>query len=309
MKPRRKTISWEVFSGIAILLLVGVILMGSVQTALSYAYFSKERRAALTNILDSATILTERLAKQGSVVTNPVLNEEVRELALGSYELFQTSSGATVFVAASDGSVLLTTGPDDEDNTKVPPDLIAEMDRGEDVFVKGDFFGLYDAQYYTLGRQICVGSNVGYLFASTPMDALGSYVTDTFSIFVLSAGLMVLFSSLISVALSRHITKPIEDISTAARALGSGDFTARAPVDGCEELAEFATTFNNMAGRLQTIDNARGQFMGNIAHELRTPMTSIKGFIDGMLDGTIPESEYKHYLGVVKKTSMSHLWR
>ena len=56
-----------------------------------------------------------------------------------------------------------------------------------------------------------------------------------------------------------------------------------------------------MAGRLQNIDNSRGQFMGNIAHELRTPMTSIKGFIDGMLDGTIPESEYKHYLGVVSQ--------
>jgi Signal transduction histidine kinase len=54
-----------------------------------------------------------------------------------------------------------------------------------------------------------------------------------------------------------------------------------------------------MAGRLQNIDNSRGQFMGNIAHELGNPMTSIKGFIDGMLDGTIPESEYKHNLGVV----------
>ena len=95
--------------------------------------------------------------------------------------------------------------------------------------------------------------------------------------------------------------RPIEDISEAARRLGSGDFTARAPVDGCVELADFATTFNNMASRLQTIDNSRGQFMGNIAHELRTPMTTIKGFIDGMLDGTIPPEETKHYLGIVSQ--------
>ena len=95
--------------------------------------------------------------------------------------------------------------------------------------------------------------------------------------------------------------RPIEDISEAARRLGSGDFTARAPVDGCVELADFATTFNNMAARLQTIDNSRGQFMGNIAHELRTPMTTIKGFIDGMLDGTIPPEETKHYLGIVSQ--------
>ena len=67
------------------------------------------------------------------------------------------------------------------------------------------------------------------------------------------------------------------------------------------ELADFATTFNNMAMRLQTIDNSRGQFMGNIAHELRTPMTTIKGFIDGMLDGTIPPEENQHYLTIVSQ--------
>ena len=101
--------------------------------------------------------------------------------------------------------------------------------------------------------------------------------------------------------LARRITGPIEAISDAARKLGSGDFTARAPVDGCVELADFATTFNNMATRLQTIDNSRGQFMGNIAHELRTPMTTIKGFIDGMLDGTIPQEENQHYLTIVSQ--------
>ena len=109
------------------------------------------------------------------------------------------------------------------------------------------------------------------------------------------------FLSILCWVLAKRITGPIEDISEAARRLGSGDFTARAPVDGCVELADFATTFNNMAARLQTIDNSRGQFMGNIAHELRTPMTTIKGFIDGMLDGTIPPEETKHYLGIVSQ--------
>ena len=56
-----------------------------------------------------------------------------------------------------------------------------------------------------------------------------------------------------------------------------------------------------MAARLQTIDNSRGQFMGNIAHELRTPMTTIKGFIDGMLDGTIPPEENQRYLSIVSQ--------
>ena len=126
-------------------------------------------------------------------------------------------------------------------------------------------------------------------------------MTDMLAMFGISAAAILLLCSVLCWVLARRITGPIEDISEAARRLGSGDFTARAPVDGCVELADFATTFNNMAARLQTIDNSRGQFMGNIAHELRTPMTTIKGFIDGMLDGTIPPEETKHYLGIVSQ--------
>ena len=133
------------------------------------------------------------------------------------------------------------------------------------------------------------------------MTALGSYIMDMLVMFGISAAAILLLCSLLCWVLAKRITGPIEDISEAARRLGSGDFTARAPVDGCVELADFATTFNNMAMRLQTIDNSRGQFMGNIAHELRTPMTTIKGFIDGMLDGTIPPEENQHYLTIVSQ--------
>src|SRR5699024_4352310 len=135
----------------------------------------------------------------------------------------------------------------------------------------------------------------------SPMTALGSYIMDMLVMFGISAVAILLLCSLLCWVLARRITGPIEAISDAARKLGSGDFTARAPVDGCVELADFATTFNNMASRLQTIDNSRGQFMGNIAHELRTPMTTIKGFIDGMLDGTIPEEERPKYLEIVSQ--------
>lgn len=146
-----------------------------------------------------------------------------------------------------------------------------------------------------------LGGSEGYLFAATPVHALAVYIRSILTMFLLSSAVILIVCGILCMVLARRITWPIEQISQAAKRLGGGDFTARAPVTGCQELADFATTFNNMAGRLQNIDNSRGQFMGNIAHELRTPMTSIKGFIDGMRDGTIPESEYKHYLGVVSQ--------
>ena len=74
-------------------------------------------------------------------------------------------------------------------------------------------------------------------------------------------------------------------------------------VTGEGEIADLARTFNTMAENIQTTDNSRGQFMGNIAHELRTPMTTIKGFVDGILDGTIPPELQNHYLQLVSEES------
>ena len=297
---RRNTISREFFSTIAVVLILGLSVMCAIQTALSAAYFVNERRTALTAILDGASAMSERFAEGGDIVTQPLGDERAKD-ARNGFELFNTASGALVFVTSQDGKVLLHTDGADFDEQYVPQELLDEMNTGADVFETGTLGGVYKDKFYTAGRRISVGGTVGYLFAASPMTALGSYIMDMLVMFGISAAAILLLCSLLCWVLAKRITGPIEDISEAARRLGSGDFTARAPVDGCVELADFATTFNNMAQRLQTIDNSRGQFMGNIAHELRTPMTTIKGFIDGMLDGTIPPEENQHYLTIVSQ--------
>ena len=298
---RRNTISREFFSTIAVVLVLGLSVMCAIQTALSAAYFVQERRTALNDILNGASKLCETFAEDGSVLTRPLDNEQARENARNGFDLFTTSSGAVLFVADENGDILLHTGSEDFTEQPIPADMLAEMDTGDNIFKTGTLGGVYSGKYYTAGRRVEVGGYTGYLFAASPMTALASYMRDMLAMFGISAAAILLLCSLLCWVLAKRITGPIEDISEAARRLGSGDFTARAPVDGCVELADFATTFNNMAARLQTIDNSRGQFMGNIAHELRTPMTTIKGFIDGMLDGTIPPEETKHYLGIVSQ--------
>ena len=288
-----KSIGREIFASTALILLSSLLLMGGVLCALSMAYFTQERHSSLTSVLDAATALGDRFAARGQDITRPIDDEALRRNIEEGFELFHTSSDVAVFVADGAGQVMLRTDNDVLTGAPVPAGILARMDGGEDYFERGTLGDVLGGKYYVAGRQMQGGQARAYLFVCTSTQSMYQYLADSISVICLSALCILLLALIVSLLLTRKITAPIEQISAAARQLGGGDFTARAPVDGCEELAGFATTFNNMAARLQTIDNARGQFMGNIAHELRTPMTSIKGFIDGMLDDTIPESEYK----------------
>ena len=95
------------------------------------------------------------------------------------------------------------------------------------------------------------------------------------------------------------MVKPLRQMSTAAKQFGKGDFSVRVSATGNDEINELATAFNNMAESLSASETTRKSFVANVSHELKTPMTTITGFIDGILDGTIPPEKQNHYLHIV----------
>ena len=88
-------------------------------------------------------------------------------------------------------------------------------------------------------------------------------------------------------------------MSAAAKSFGDGDFSIRVPVTSNDEIGQLATAFNNMADSLSGSESMNRSFVANVSHELKTPMTTIAGFIDGILDGTIPPERQSHYLHIV----------
>ena len=222
---RRNTISREFFATIAAVLVLGLSVMCAIQTALSAAHFISERKSSLTDVLNGATALSERFADEGSIVTRPLQGEDLVERAHSGFELFNTTSGALIFIADKSGSILLHTGDEAFTGANVPPAYIVQLDEGSDIFETGTLDGVYNAKYYTAGRRITVGGQDGYLFAASPMNALGSYMTDMLAMFGISAAAILLLCSVLCWVLARRITGPIEDISEAARRLGSGLLT------------------------------------------------------------------------------------
>jgi signal transduction histidine kinase len=99
--------------------------------------------------------------------------------------------------------------------------------------------------------------------------------------------------------ISRKVIGPLKEISGAAKKFASGSFDVRVEVKGKDEVAQLAMAFNNMAQSLDNYETMRNTFMANVSHDLRTPMTTISGFIDGILAGAIPPEKHEYYLGVI----------
>ena len=98
---------------------------------------------------------------------------------------------------------------------------------------------------------------------------------------------------------ARGIVRPLTVITNAAEDMSKGKLSTRAEVTGVSEVRQLAGAFNVMAEKLEEVEESRREFVANVSHELRSPVTSIHGFVEGMLDGLIPEEDYPRYLGIV----------
>ena len=163
----------------------------------------------------------------------------------------------------------------------------------------GQFNGL---QYIVGGPVRVAGVTVATVFAVAPVtNSVVSFVLPIIELFFFAVAIALIFGIIAVYRTSRSLTKPLELMADATRSYASGDFTPRISIERNDEIGELATAFNTMAGSLAQLESSRRSFVANVSHELKTPMTTIGGFIDGILDGTIPPMEQNHYLHIVSK--------
>lgn len=142
----------------------------------------------------------------------------------------------------------------------------------------------------------------GYIFVCVPEHTIENGLPNQiFQILIYAVLASVLVSCLLAGVFSYTQSKQLKQMSEQAKKFAKGDFSGRIPVKGKDEVGQLTRAFNDMADALDKEESVRRDFIANISHELKTPMTTIAGFIDGILDGTIPESKQKHYLTIVSE--------
>lgn len=144
------------------------------------------------------------------------------------------------------------------------------------------------------GRNRIIGSVFAMIESGTT-----HLVMSVIRIFFVVAFLCLIVGFVLIWFLTKRMINPLQQMSMAAKRFAVGDFSYRVAVYGNDELSDLGYAFNEMADALDKLESSRRSFVANVSHELKTPMTSIAGFIDGILDGTIPKSKEDYYLKIV----------
>ncbi len=143
------------------------------------------------------------------------------------------------------------------------------------------------------------GQVVGAVLLHVPVQSLKVRIGDLLVKILPVSSIVLALGIILSYFLTRGQTKPVKAISRAVKDFSHGDLTSRVKLSCGGELQALGDSINDMAQALSELEDSRRSFVANVSHELRSPLTSMRGYVQGMMDGTIPPEETGRYLCVV----------
>ncbi len=217
-------------------------------------------------------------------------------------------SGADAVICDAQGRLLLCSDAPMgciHQGRQVSASFVEKVLRTGSVADTGVLSGLYEMPRYVVSVPVLTdeGRPVGIVILSAPLSETSRVLSRLSGFYIYISGITIVVALFIMNILVRKQSTPLKEMANAAVAFGHGDLSARIRVNKYDplEVQEMAIAFNNMAVSLEKIEAQRTEFVANVSHELKTPMTVIGGYVDGILDGTIPPDKQEYYMQIVSQ--------
>ena len=294
----KKSLFAKYFTVCAVIILSSLVFLGGVFGILVSSYMKTETQNNLSQSVSRVAGFTVYNYQENN---GKYLDERmVRQF----YSSIAENFNGVVFFSDIEGNTLLCTedGLCEHEVNKISKTILSSMSENAKYQEYGRLGGIYSKPHYTVGTPVLVDNQthvIGYVFCSAPADTIAHLISDVVKIFLVACIFSILASCVIIYIITRILARPLKQMSRAAKSFGQGDFSVRVDYHSSDEIGELALSFNQMADSLSELEMARKSFIANVSHELKTPMTTIGGFIDGILDGTIPKEQEKQYLKLV----------
>ncbi len=303
----RKRVFSKYVTAFMLIITFGFVLLLLIVTTIVSNHSELEKSTLLRN-----TARLEKLYLESTLETGApgelFVTEEMEEMIFAIlFELNPDDRDTVAWIADPDGAVLASIGESSElmlsgVSVVLPNKIMNAVERdgvAQQPMQLADFS--HEIQACAMELRNGRGEMCGVVAILTVNTRRMSIVEDLTQTVITSALLVLLATFIAAYFLTERIADPLRRMSVAAGRFASGQFDTRVQVDGHDEVAELAEAFNKMADSLENLETMRNSFVANVSHDLRTPMTTIAGFIDSIRDGVIPPEEVDHYLDVISE--------
>lgn len=296
MRSKQRSLIGKYFTICSTLILTSTICLGIILTVLASNYFRE----------DKYNLLQQNVSRAAAVTMENYAAHDYRYVSSDSlqpiFSVLSNAIEADLYLLDNSGTVLMAAQTSQEAVPQaMPEEILQQLSATGEHRGISTLGGCYEAHQYVVALPVANGEGqlVGAVLAATPAASIADLRGDILRLFMISAIVVVVISFIVIYFVTENLVRPLRQMAEATKAFAQGDFSIRVPVEGDDEIAHLASSFNSMATSLALTETTRRSFTANVSHELKTPMTTIGGFIDGILDGTIPPEMEKHYLHIV----------
>ena len=262
-------------------------------------YAKSEKVLQLDATAQSIAELTSLAVQTGDTLNVAVLDASLKNTA--------KQNQMSILLTDLSGNILLQVEPDrgsSRDSGRIPASVVDRLIQDQKYTGVGTLDGQFSGSHYVVGTlcEDAAGNDLALVFIAANSERVVGMLQEITQMFLIIIVIALIGTLIVSYFLSSRMTRPLKTMANAAKEFAAGDFSVRVPEDNhCDEIDELATSFNNMARDLEQLEELTQGFIGNVSHEFKTPMTTISGFVDGMLDGTIPQDQQKKYLHIISE--------
>jgi signal transduction histidine kinase len=292
----KKSIYIRNFYTTAGIVFLSFLFLGSVFFFWSYRLLMGEKKDDMSHTADEVI----------KYITAFIIDSDVTDFRLRmTLSALSYSNGFDILVTDRQGTVITTSDrqfPSPQVGKTVPDDILKVVGTGKSFFRSADLRVLYGENRFVMGLPLLSADNkpVMYIFLSSNSNALVEFWRQFAGVFLFISAVVLLLTFIISFITTKKQAEPLNEMALAARRFARGDFSSRVVSEGrIDEIGELTEAFNSMADAIERSESLRRDFIANVSHELKTPMTIISGFSDGILDGTIPPENEGKYLEII----------
>ena len=288
----------------SLIILVSFLMLSSIVSVSIDEYASDARKRDVILMGNIATsLIEEEYGITPDTTLEAVVSENKDDLTRTFRSLTTHASGIGFLLTDMAGNVLIFHGLNVNSSTKMNTAYISRAGEDGSYIETGNLGGILHQAHIVCASPVkdVTGEQIGALFScssTSEEDALLAVLNK--SIFLSNLWIMIAVIIAVDLIVERFLT-PLREMNQAAKDFAKGKFDARVTVTGKDEVADFAMTFNQMAESLSQSERLRSTFLANVSHDLRTPMTTIAGFVDGIRSGAIPPEKRDYYLGIVSE--------